>query len=172
MTRLYHGTNILFDTPDLEKCNPHKDFGCGFYLTPSPAGARRMAERAAARTPDGPRTRYVLAFDFDEPAAEAAHGLRIKRFGHPIDETFARFVMANRVPGSRAPDHNRDNRWDIVVGPIADDRMGVLFRRFELGLVSLSTVVSELRYKRLTIQYSFHTAKALGFLSFRGARRV
>ena len=34
MIRLYHGTNMLFDAPDLTLCQPYKDFGRGFYLTP------------------------------------------------------------------------------------------------------------------------------------------
>ena len=31
--RLYHGTDIKFRQPKLEKCNPYTDFGRGFYLT-------------------------------------------------------------------------------------------------------------------------------------------
>jgi len=30
---LYHGTNIDFDTIDISKSSPYKDFGRGFYLT-------------------------------------------------------------------------------------------------------------------------------------------
>lgn len=30
---LYHGTNIAFETIDLLKSKPNKDFGQGFYLT-------------------------------------------------------------------------------------------------------------------------------------------
>lgn len=29
---LYHGTPQEFNKPSLEKCKPHRDFGCGFYL--------------------------------------------------------------------------------------------------------------------------------------------
>ena len=29
---LYHGTPADFDVPTLNKCKPHRDFGCGFYL--------------------------------------------------------------------------------------------------------------------------------------------
>lgn len=31
---LYHGTNKAFDTIDLTKSKPNKDFGQGFYLSP------------------------------------------------------------------------------------------------------------------------------------------
>ncbi len=30
---LYHGTNNAFDTIDLTKSKPNKDFGQGFYLS-------------------------------------------------------------------------------------------------------------------------------------------
>jgi len=167
---LYHGTNACFEVPDLKKCNPYKDFGRGFYLTPDIRGARRMAERAAERMVGGGGNRYVLVYEFDEDAADAQ--LKIRRFANPINEEFARFVMANRTFRTKAADHNRDNRYDLVVGPIANDKMGVLFRRFEMGMVSIENVVSELRYKRLTLQYSFHTAKALKMLRFKECRNV
>lgn len=31
--KLYHGTNKAFDTIDLKKSKPNKDFGRGFYLS-------------------------------------------------------------------------------------------------------------------------------------------
>ena len=80
--------------------------------------------------------------------------------------------MANRRPRSQAVDHNRDNRYDIVVGPIADDRMGLLFRRFEDGEVTIEYLINELNFKRLTIQYSFHTDRALAKLALKEVRRV
>ena len=169
MIRLYHGTNTLFDAPDLAVCQPYKDFGRGFYLTPDLAVARRMAERSVARSlwQGGPQ--YVLTYLFDETRISE---LNIRRFDNPINEEFARFVMANRLFRTRAADHNRDNRFDIVIGPIADDRMGVLFRRFEAGLVTVENLIEELKFKKVAMQYSFHTAKGLGLLAFKEAKRV
>ncbi|WP_306306361.1 DUF3990 domain-containing protein [Segatella albensis] len=43
--KLYHGTNIDFDSIDLNKCKPHKDFGQGFYLTDIKEQAKNMAIR-------------------------------------------------------------------------------------------------------------------------------
>ncbi|WP_428863329.1 DUF3990 domain-containing protein [Clostridium sediminicola] len=31
--KLYHGSNTIITTIDLEKCRPYKDFGKGFYCT-------------------------------------------------------------------------------------------------------------------------------------------
>lgn len=145
MIRLYHGTNMLFDAPDLTLCQPYKDFGRGFYLTPDLAVARRMAERSVARSllQGGPQ--YVLTCS----AGRCTAYFR-----------------------TQAADHNRDNRYDLVIGPIADDRMGVLFRRFEAGLVTVENLIEELKFKKVALQYSFHTTKGLELLTFKEAKRV
>jgi len=167
--RLYHGTNILFDTPDLARCQPYKDFGRGFYLTPDLAVAKRMAERTAERSPWSGSPRYVLVYDYDQGRQSE---LTMRVFPASIDEAYARFVMANRLFRANSSDHNRNARYDLVIGPIADDKMGVLFKRFEAGLVSVEALVAELKYKRLSLQYSFHTKKGLSLLKFMGVRRV
>ena len=167
--RLYHGTDAFFERPDLSMCRPFKDFGKGFYLTPVLAVAKRMAERCVERSDWQGAPKYVYVYDFDDSDLSA---LNLRRFTPTVNEEFARFVMANRQARTRATDHNRDNRYDIVVGPIADDRMGVLFRRFEDGEVSIEYLISELKFKRLSMQYSFHTVGALAKLTLREVRRV
>lgn len=77
-----------------------------------------------------------------------------------------------RLYRTNSKDNNRDARYDLVIGPIADDKMGVLFKRFEAGLVSVEMLISELKYKRISLQYSFHTAKGLSLLKFMGVKRV
>lgn len=98
--------------------------------------------------------------------------LNLRWFAPTVNEEFARFVMANRQARTTATDHNRDNRYDIVTGPIADDRMGVLFRRFEDGEVSLEYLINELKFKRLSMQYSFHTKRSLLKLTLKEVRHV
>ena len=167
--KLYHGTNAFFERPDLSKCRPFKDFGRGFYLTPDLSVAKRMAERCVERSDWQGAPKYVYVYEFDDSDIAS---LRIKRFSAAVDEEFAKFVMANRQLRTREPEHNRDNRYDIVAGPIADDKMGVLFRRFEDGEVSLEYLIGELKFKKLSMQYSFHTNKALLKLILKEVRRV
>ena len=150
-------------------CRPFKDFGKGFYLTPDLAVAKRMAERCVERSDWQGAPKYVYVYDFDDSDLST---LNARRFAPVVNEEFAMFVMANRRLRTSATDHNRDNRYDIVVGPIADDRMGVLFRRFEDGEVTLEYLINELKFKRLTIQYSFHTSTALLKLTMKEVRRV
>ena len=71
-------------------------------------------------------------------------------------------------PDRLAADHNRDNRYGVVVDPVANDDLSLLFRQFARGLVTVDMLVREMRYKQLTIQYSFHTSAAIAALDFVG----
>ncbi len=75
--------------------------------------------------------------------------------------------MNNRDKDYKFPnikDCNFDNKYDLVIGPVADDDIIVLFRTFVNGLIDIDTLIKELTYKELTDQYSFHTEKALKYL--------
>ena len=63
--RLYHGTNVDFDLIDIEKSNPYKDFGKGFYLTDIKEQAERMALRKVKFFGGAP---VIQVYDFDETA--------------------------------------------------------------------------------------------------------
>lgn len=163
--KLYHGSNMAFEWVDLSVCRPNKDFGQGFYLSPDWSAAERMALRTVRRFGGSP---HVMTFDF----SDAKIGdISVKRFSEPTEE-WAMFVMANRRPGILAQDHNRDNRYGLVIGPVANDDLALLFRQFEQGLVTVEMLVNEMRYKQLTMQYSFHTPAALAALAFVGVGHV
>lgn len=165
MMTLYHGTNVRFEKVELEKGAPGKDFGRGFYMTDSLECAEKTARQHAARLGG---TATVLAFDFDDVAV---HALRVRRFEKPCRE-WALFVKANRRSDALTDDHNRDNRFDLVVGPIANDKLSLQFRLFDKGLITLDAFVDGLRFSQLYRQYSFHTAAAVATLRFREARDV
>ena len=163
--RLYHGSNTAFKEIDLSFCRPNKDFGQGFYLAPDRIAAERMAKRIVRRF--GGKA-YLMTFGFDEAALA---DVPVKRFPQPSEE-WAMFVMANRRPQVVATDHNRDNRYGMVVGPVANDDLALLFRQFALGLVTVEMLVREMQFKQLTIQYSFHTPLAVSALGFAGVDDV
>lgn len=163
--RLYHGSNTAFREIDLSFCRSNKDFGRGFYLTPDRSAADRMAVRTVRRFDGRP---FVMTFEFDDSVLK---DVPVKRFAMPSEE-WAMFVMANRRPDAPAEDHNRDNRYGLVVGPVANDDLALLFRQFALGLVTVEMMVREMRYKQLTVQYSFHTPAAVAVLSFIGIEDV
>ena len=155
--RLYHGSNVEIKTIDFERCKPFKDFGCGFYLTDIEEQAILMAKRTASIYGGTP---FVSVFEFDEVAVLLNSALSIKCFDKPNEE-WALFVMNNRSRAQKHPVHE----YDIVIGPVADDAIAVLFRNFDDGIIDLPTLVNGLKYKQVSSQYFFHTQKAAAYLN-------
>ena len=162
---LYHGTNASFSQIDLAKGLPGKDFGRGFYTSDSLECARKTALQRVDRLGG---TATVLRLEFCEALPLDLH---IKRFAAPSRE-WALFVRANRRAYVEAEDHNRDCRYDVVVGPIANDKLSLQFRLFDKGLITLDAFVDALQFKYLYFQYSFHTQRAISHLRFLGSENV
>jgi hypothetical protein len=56
--------------------------------------------------------------------------------------------------------------YDIVYGPIANDRVGVQIGRYEAGDITLDQFLKKLKYmKGITYQYFFGTEKAISKLN-------
>ena len=153
--KLYHGTNMAFDVIDFQKSKPNKDFGKGFYLSPDYDQALNMAHIKVEQQQTG--SPLVIEFEIDE---EDMNTLRLLRF-EDYSEQWAEFILANRNNNTGKPVHD----YDIVIGPIANDRVGLQLWRYESQLIDLPTLVSKLKYmKGVTIQYFFGTERALSLL--------
>ena len=129
----------------------NKDFGQGFYTTHLHEQAVYWSKRIADRYGGTPE---VTVFDFDLAAAQA-DGLNIKIFEKP-DKEWALFVMANRRQEEKEFKHD----YDIVIGPVANDRMARLFGLYDMEIIDLDAVVGGLIYKDLNSQYFFATERS------------
>lgn len=153
--KLYHGTNMAFDIIDFQKSKPNKDFGKGFYLSPDYDQALNMAHIKVEQQQTG--SPIVIEFEIDEDEMNTLHLLRFEDYS----EQWAEFILANRNNNTGEPVHD----YDIVIGPIANDRVGLQLWRYESQLIDLPTLVSKLKYmKGVTIQYFFGTERALSLL--------
>jgi len=149
---------------DLSRCRPYRDFGTGFYLTIYPEQARRMATRVA-RLYGGKEA--VSVFEFDEAMLAV---LSVREFEKPCID-WAKFVMNNRDRGFNDIESslcNLDAKYDIVIGPVANDDMALLFRQYAAQLITLDILAKGMEYRNLTNQYSFHTEKAVSTLMYTG----
>lgn len=157
MIRLFHGSNVKIDVPDLIHSKPFKDFGRGFYLSADEQQAWNMAYQKVNQTQEGKAE--VTEFLFDENLMQSSE---FKILIYPdYSEDWAKFVLANRNKDAQLPVHD----YDIVYGPIADDGVTYQLRRYEGGVISLSRLVEELKYaKGITFQYFFGTERALKLL--------
>ena len=62
--------------------------------------------------------------------------------------------------------------YDIVYGPVANDRVYTCFALYEGGLMSKQNLLAELRTYELVDQYLFHTEQSLQFLTFVKANEI
>lgn len=161
---LYHGSNLEIENISLDKCRPYKDFGKGFYLTSLYQQAWKMAVRVSKIYGGKP---CVSVFEVPDNVFENTE-LNCLQFGNKVSKEWAVFVNNNRnraFNNFQSLECNLDCKYDIVVGPIADDDLALLFRQFANEFINLDMLVEGMRYKELTNQYSFHTDKAINFLS-------
>ena len=157
MITLYHGSNVHIEQIDLSLSRKGKDFGCGFYLNANRQQAVDMAIRTTQRMRSG--TPSVTSYMFDESILEKIE-LNVKVFEDYSIE-WAEFVLANRKNTSDTPIHS----YDIVIGPIANDTVGVQIRRYVMGYIGMEKLIEELKYRgNRSVQYFFGTPKAINLL--------
>lgn len=150
---LYHGSNLPIEQIDLSLSKPNKDFGKGFYLSEDESQAQEMATFKSMLLGGDP---IVTKFEFDERILSDS-SLRIKVF-HDYSEEWADFVFDNR-------EGNSVETYDIVYGPIANDRIGLQIRKLKDGSIDKKEFLNRLKFlKGITFQYYFGTEKAINFL--------
>lgn len=153
--RLYHGSNMVIEHPDLARCKPYKDFGKGFYLSADKEQALALAKQRVRETQEGEP--ILNTFSFDD-SLMTSRELKVLSFDD-YSEEWVKFVLANRDIHGTQPFHN----YDIVYGPIADDSVTFQLRRYQRGVIrTIPELIDELRYhKGITYQYFFGTQQAL-----------
>ena len=157
MIQLYHGSTVNIERIDLQKSRPNKDFGRGFYLSANRQQAWRMGEFKALTEGGVPVMNTYL---FDETVLTSGE-LHVLTFAGYTRE-WAEFIFLNRNNRSTVPAH----QYDIVYGPIANDRVGVQIGKYEAGDITLEQFLENLKYmKGVTFQYFFGTERALAKLS-------
>lgn len=131
-----------------------KIFEKGFYLTDIPEQAERMADRVAKIYGGEP---VLNIFEIDDVFLSSSN-LKIKNFGEETSEEWARFVMNNRNKDFNDysnPLCNFDSKYDIVIGPVADDNMAMLFRQYAEEVIDFDTLLKGMIYKRLLLSIHF-----------------
>ena len=152
--KLYHGSIEEVRTPEIRIPNRTLDYGNGFYTTTSYNQAKEWVQRKI--TENNTNHGFVNIFEFDESALRQFNCLI---FNSPTEE-WLDFVMSNRT--NKSFHHN----YDIVYGPVANDRVYAAFTLYESGLLNKENLISELKTYKLVDQYLFHTEKSLQALKF------
>jgi len=158
--RVYHGSLERVPTPEIRQAIRTLDYGTGFYTTTSAKQAedwvhKRMRDSGACKG-------YVNEYELDLDALKQFH---CAIFDSPTDE-WIDFVMSNRL--------NKDfvHNYDVVYGPVANDRVYTCFTLYEGGVMNKQNLLAELRTYDLVDQYLFHTEQALHVLKFVKAKEI
>lgn len=155
--KLYHGSNMSIEEIDLKRGRRGKDFGQGFYLSPDRQQAQQMAERTVDREEAGEPT--LTIYQFDDSILSNPSDLKVKVFEGYTRE-WAEFIMMNRRNKTYEPAHD----YDIVYGPIADDKVGLQLSRYQLQYIPMEELIRQLSFIRPTFQYFFGTERAIRLL--------
>ena len=156
---LYHGSIEIVENPEIRIPSRSLDYGYGFYTTTSFKQAEDWVKRKLnANTSIG----YVNVYELDETLIKSLNALL---FESPTEE-WVDFVMNNRTN----KDFNHD--FDIVYGPVANDKVYAAFALYEGGIIDKQILISELKAYKLVDQYLFHTDKALKVVKFIEAKEV
>ena len=153
---MYHGTDTIITTVNLDKGRLRTDFGKGFYLSSKLGVARDWAVDKSGVT----KTPIVMRLMLDTEKLNAPE-LLVLRFDQPTVE-WLDFIRANRqikaIAGlSGEPRHS----YDVVSGPIANDKVAKIVVDYIDGLINADEAIKKTKALPRVYKTSFHSQKAL-----------
>jgi len=159
---LYHGSDVVVDNPEIIKSNRTLDFGNGFYTTTSKEQACKWAsiKKNREQSENGILNIYEIS---DQILNKEI--LKVLSFTSATEE-WLNFVIDNRMK------LNYKHDFDIVQGPVADDRVYACLNAFENRFMDVEAAIRELRTYKLADQISFHTQQVISLLKFIGKEVV
>ena len=157
--KLYHGSLEVVSEPRIITPSRTLDYGRGFYTTTSYEQAEQWVRR---RKGTQHSVGYVNIYELADVLPDEIKQLR---FETPTEE-WVDFVMRNRT--ERGFEHS----FDIVYGPVANDRVYAAFALYESNLLDKEGLIRELRTYELVDQFLFHTEQSLQYLTFIEAKEV
>jgi len=153
--RLFHGSYLPVEKPDISFSRINVDFGKGFYTTPMREQAVSWAGRFKRKHGQG----IVSTYEIDMSAIY--DNTAVLTFDD-YSEEWLDFVIACRR-GENQGD------YDIVIGGVANDQIFDTIQLFFDGLIDKSESLKRLRYDKPNIQYCFRSQtiinKHLKFIS-------
>jgi hypothetical protein len=154
--RLYHGSDVLVEFPQILQPLRALDFGVGFYTTTNEGQARSFAKRVQDRNGSAAGRISVYSLDFELFGKQ-----RALFFGKP-DKKWLDFVSANRN-GAYAGE-----AYDVIYGPVANDTIFRTFIAYQNGVLSERETLRRLKIRPLYNQLVFTNEESLRCLSFAG----
>ncbi|MDR0790405.1 MAG: DUF3990 domain-containing protein [Bacteroidales bacterium] len=161
MLKLYHGSNIKVETPELIESLRGLDFGKGFYTTSNYEQAVRFTENVVRRKRAGER--IISVYEVDEVAL--FYECSVIKF-EQADEKWLDFVVKNRTLSYHGI------AYDVVVGPVANDTVFNVIDLYIDGVLDREETIKRLKVRELFDQWTFCTEQAISFLKFIKAEKL
>jgi len=161
MKRFHHGTNSVIGEIKLSMSRSRTDFGKGFYMGNNLGEARRWAISQSMATETPTVMRYSLKniiFDLNDSS------LNRLWFSAPTAE-WLDFVRDNRrIISCNTQSVEPRHDYDIVYGPIANDKVVDVVDEYIDGLISVEEAIQRVKVIQSVFQMSFHTPLALSYI--------
>lgn len=141
--RLFHGSYMIIDKPEVKKGRDRVDFGQGFYLTSIQAQAEKWSKVIAIRK--GPAFKPVVnVFELDEKVFDLSE-FCVKKFDEYNIE-WLDYVVDCRQGG------NLQKYFDLVEGGVANDNVIDTVEDYENGRITAGQALGQLIYKKVNHQ--------------------
>ena len=141
--KLFHGSYLQIEHPEISKGRNRVDFGQGFYLTGIQDQAEKWSKVIAIRK--GPAFRPIVnMFELNEDLFNLSD-FRIKRFKEYNIE-WLQYVVDCRRGG------NLQKQYDLVEGGVANDNVIDTVEDFENGRITAEQALGQLVYKQVNHQ--------------------
>ncbi|MGL4484682.1 MAG: DUF3990 domain-containing protein [Anaerovoracaceae bacterium] len=152
---VYHGSDIIVETHRLILPNRKLDFGAGFYTTTNIEQAKVFARKVMERRETKDAIITIYEIDFEVAKSE----LNILTFDKPNEE-WLDFVTLNRLG------KNNDDKYDLIFGPVADDKVYKTIVAYETMLYSKDEALEKLKINKLFNQLVFASEKFLKYIKY------
>ena len=145
--KLYHGSYVAVEKPDISFSRANVDFGRGFYTTPIKEQAISWAQRFKRKDGQGVISVYEIC---ESKLKEEASILAFDDYS----TCWLDFIVLCRQGGS-------NDDYDVVTGGVANDKVFNTIQLFLDGLIDKEESLKRLRYDKPNMQYCFCNQKMI-----------
>lgn len=157
---VYHGSDAIVSSPDVDHSYRSLDFGKGFYVTTNREQAVRWARRKADL--HGNNSGYVNVYEFSEEYVS----FKVKTFTEDLDE-WIDFVCDCRDGG------NTYQNFDLIIGKVANDKVFRVVDLYHAGIWDKKRAIEEIKIFPGYDQIAFISQSAIDrLLLFQTAEEV
>ena len=164
MIILFHGSDVVVDSPIAQLGRTKVDFGQGFYMTRLRAQAESWARTIASRRRNGQAV--LNSYEFDEVSACSLAGARYKIF-NAYDIEWLEYVVDCRRGG------DIQDGYDVIEGGVANDNVIDTVEDYENGVITAEQALGQLIYKKVNHQICVRSQEVIdACLKFTGAKKL